>query len=70
MSGNKCEYEGCKFCRMMLSVCVYIGYPNGYTMSREELHSEAKLTGVLQRADKQLLKYMFDESKLEHNLVT
>ena len=38
-------------------------------MSREDLHSEANLTGVLQRAEKQLLKYMFDEAQHGVNLV-
>ena len=68
MSGNKSDYTGLQVLQNdALRIC--FGYPNGYTMSRDELHSEAKLTGVLQRADKQLLNYMYDESKSGNNLV-
>ena len=54
-----------KFFKMML----YASVLDGYTMSRDELHTGANLTGVLQRADKQLLNYMYDESKSEANVM-
>ena len=68
MSGNKCDYQGLQTLQNnALRTCV--GYPIGYQMSRTELHSKAKLTGVLQRADMNLLIIMYKESQDDRNIV-
>ena len=68
MSGNKSDYQDLQILQNnALRICV--GYPNGYQLSRVELHTKAKLSGVLQRADMNLLSIMYDESLKESKIV-
>ena len=68
MSGNKSAYTSLQTLQNdALRACV--GYPNGYAMSRVDLHKTAKLSSVFQRWDKQLLMVMYDESRQIDNIV-
>ena len=68
MSGNQAN-----FCALQvlqndaLQSCV--GYPLGYDMSRQELHTKAKLSSIYQRWDNQLINIMYDETRNADNLV-
>ena len=64
----KCNYSPLQILHNdALRACV--GYPNGYQMSRVDLHKIAKLSSVYQRWDQQLLMIMYDESRCVENIV-
>ena len=68
MSGNKTCYTPLQILQNdALRACV--GYPDGYNMSRVDLHDRVKLSSVFQRWDKQLLLIMFDEARDVDNVI-
>ena len=68
MSGNRNGYAPLQILQNdALRACV--GYPQGYNMSRIDLHKRAKLSSIFQRWDKQLLLAMYDESRRDDNIV-
>ena len=68
MSGNKNCYIPLQILQNdALRACV--GYPDGYNMSRVNLHERVKLSSVFQRWDKQLLLVMFEEARDVDNVV-
>ena len=68
MSGNKNSFVPLQTLQNdALRACV--GYPDGYRMTRVELHKNAKLGSVYQRWDQQLLMIMYEESKRVDNIV-
>ena len=68
MSGNVNKYTALQTLQNdALRTCV--GYPDGYDMSRVDLHKRAKLSTIYQWWDKQLLCIIYDEARQAGNIV-
>ena len=68
MSGNKNCFTSLQILQNdALRACV--GYPDGYNMSRIDLHARVNLSSVFQRWDKQLLLLMYDEARIDDNVI-